>query len=144
MNLYRALCVASIVWLIFMEGCDSGSKVDLDHLTVTLSPSAATIPASGQVTLQATVEGSPEASSLLWFIAELQTDGASGAQCNCAGAMPPAGPCPDGTIQGIVPGSLTVLTLLPAPRVTFHVVAEYSLPFSTFVKDGKTVITVSP
>ena len=144
MNLSRALCVASIVPLIFMAGCGGGSNFDLDNVTVTLSPSAATIPASGQVTLQATVKGSPGAPGLVWFIAELQTDGASGAQCNWAGATPPAGPCPDGTIQGIVSGSLTVTYLPPSTSGTFHVVAEYSLPFSTVVKDGTAVVTVSP
>jgi hypothetical protein len=100
MNSCRAFCVVPLVLLVAMAGCGGGSSFDPNNVTVTVSPPAITIPASGQVTLQATVKGSPAAPALTWSIAELQTNGASGSQCNWSGATPPAGPCPDGTIQG--------------------------------------------
>ena len=89
-----------VVLLIVIAGCGGGSSSDPNNVAVTASLSAVTIPASGQVTLLATVKGSPGAPGLTWRIAELQTNGASGAQCNWQGTAPPAGACPDGTIQG--------------------------------------------
>jgi hypothetical protein len=144
MNLSRALCVESLVLLIVIAGCGGGgSSFDPNNVTVTVSPPAVTIPASGQVTLQATVKGSPAAPALTWSIAELQTNGASGSQCNWSGAMPPAGPCPDGTIQGADASSPTVTYLAPTTSGTFHVVAQANVSL-TLVKDGTAVITVSP
>jgi hypothetical protein len=81
---------------------------------------------------------------VVWLITKLQTNGASGAQCNWLGDTPPVGPCPDGTIQGAGAVSPTVTYLAPTTSGTFHVVAEYSLAFSTIVKDGTAVVTVSP
>jgi hypothetical protein len=144
MNLSRALCVESLVLLIVIAGCGGGgSSFDPNNVTVTVSPPAVTIPASGQVTLQATVKGSPAAPALTWSIAELQTNGASGSQCNWSGATPPAGPCPDGTIQGADASSPTVTYLAPTTSGTFHVVAQANVSL-TLVKDGTAVITVSP
>jgi hypothetical protein len=143
MNWFRALCVESLVLLIVIAGCGGGSSVDPNNVTVTVSPSAVTIPASGQVTLQATVKGSPAAPALNWIIAELQTNGASGAQCNWSGTMPPAGPCPEGTIQGADASSLTVTYLAPNTSGTFHVIAQDNVSL-TLVKDATAVITVSP
>jgi hypothetical protein len=143
-NLSRALCVESVVLLIVIAGCGGGSSFDPNNVTVTVSPSAVTIPASGQVILQATVKGSPGAPELTWRIAELQTNGASGAQCNWQGTTPPAGPCPDGTIQGAdVSTSLTVTYLAPSTSGTFHVIAQ-DIVSLTLVKEGTAVITVSP
>ena len=61
MDLSRALCVGLLVLLIFITACGSGGG-SLDpnfpnNVTVTVSPSAVTIPANGQVTWQATVHG---------------------------------------------------------------------------------------
>jgi hypothetical protein len=142
MNLSRALFVESLVLLIVIAGC-GGSSFDPNNVTVTVSPPAVTIPASGQVTLQATVKGSPAAPALTWSIAELQTNGASGSQCNWSGTTPPAGPCPDGTIQGADASSPTVTYLAPSTSGTFHVIAQATVS-STLVKEGTAVITVSP
>lgn len=145
MNLFRALCVGSLALLMVIAGCGGGSSSSFDpnNVTVTVSPSAVTIPASGQVTLQATIKGSPAAPALNWTIAELQTNGASGAQCNWSGTTPPAGPCPEGTIQGADAGSMTVTYLAPSTSGTFHVIAQDNVSL-TLVKDGTAVITVSP
>jgi hypothetical protein len=59
-NSHRVLCVASLVLLIVIGGCGGGgSGFDPNNVTVTVSPAAVTIPASGTKTLQATVKGSP-------------------------------------------------------------------------------------
>jgi hypothetical protein len=143
MNLFRAHCVESLVLLIVLAGCGGGSSVAPNNVTVTVAPSAVTIPANGQVTLQATVKGSPAAPALNWTIAELQTNGASGAQCNWSGTTTPVGPCPDGTIQGADASSLTVTYFAPSTSGMFHVIAQDSVSL-TLVKDGTAVITVSP
>ena len=143
MNLYRAFYLVSLVLLVAMAGCGGGSSVDPNNVNVTVSPSAVTIPASSQVTLQATVKGSSAAPALSWSIAELQTNGASGSQCNWSGTTPPAGACPDGTIQGADASSLTVTYLAPSTLGTFHVIAQANVSL-TLVKDGTAVITVSP
>jgi hypothetical protein len=143
MNLFRALCVAPLVLLIVIAGCGGGSSFDPNTVTVAVSPAAVTIPESGQVTLLATVTGSPAAPALNWVIAELQTNGASGAQCNWSGTTPPAGPCPEGTIQGADGSSLTVTYLAPNTSGTFHVIAQDTVSL-TVVKEGTAVVTVSP
>jgi hypothetical protein len=143
MNLSLALFVESLVLLIVIAGCGGGTSFDPNNVTVTVSPPAVTIHASGQVTLQATVKGSPAAPALTWSIAELQTNGASGSQCNWSGTTPPAGPCPDGTIQGADASSPTVMYLAPSTSGTFHVVAQANVSL-TLVKDGTAVITVNP
>jgi hypothetical protein len=143
MNLFRALCLESLVLLIVIAGCGGGSSVDPHNVTVSVSPSAVTIPANGQVTLQATVNGSPAAPALTWSIAELQTNGASGAQCNWSGTTPPAGPCPDGTIQGADANSQTVTYLAPSISGTFHVIAQDNVSL-TVIKTATAAITVGP
>ena len=143
MNSYRALCVGSLVLLIVIAGCGGGSGINLNNVTVTVSPAAVTIPANGQVTLQAMVTGSPGSPFAQWTIAELKTNGASGAQCNWLGTTPPAGPCPDGTIQGAdAPPALTVTYHAPSTSGTFHIIADWSTEMIT--KDGTSVITVGP
>ena len=100
MNSYRALYVCVLISVMFSASCGGGANgSNPNNVTVAVSPMSATIPASGEVTLQATVKGSPGAPSAIWFIAELATNGASGAQCNWSGTTQPAGPCPDGTIE---------------------------------------------
>ena len=146
LNSYRAFCVGSVVLLIVIAGC-GGSGFDLNKVTVTVSPAAVTIPLSGQVTLQATVTGSPGGPVVSsWSIAELQINGASGSQCNWLGTYAPAGPCPDGTIQGAdAPPGLTVTYHAPSTSGTFHVTAEWSTGFNPVItKDGTSVITVGP
>ena len=60
MDWYGALCVGAVIWLSVMAGCGGGaSGSNLNNVTVTVSPMSVTIPSSGQVTLQATVKGSP-------------------------------------------------------------------------------------
>ena len=144
MNLFRAFGAKSLVLLIILTGCGGGTGgFDPNKVTVAISPSAVTIQADGQVTLQATVKGSPAAPGVLWTIAELKTNGASGAQCNWSGMTPPTEPCPDGSIRGADAGSLTVTYLAPSAAGTFHVVAQDNVSL-TVVKEGTTVITVGP
>src|SRR6266498_4347315 len=103
MDLYRTLGMGVLISLIVAAGCGGGaSGFNPNDVTVTVSPASITIPASDQTTLQATVHGlcSSCAPSVIWMIAELQTNGASGAQCNWSGNTQPVGPCPDGTIEG--------------------------------------------
>jgi hypothetical protein len=135
----------SIVLLAVFAGCGGGSGFDPNNVTVTVSPAAVTIPPSGQVTLQATVTGVPTPFAG-WTIAELKINGASGAQCNWLGTVTPAGPCPDGTIQGAdAPPALTVTYHAPSTSGTFHVIAEWSTAFNPVItKDGTSVITVGP
>jgi hypothetical protein len=142
MNLPRALFVGSLVLLIVIAGC-GGSSYDPNNVTVTVSPPAVTIPASSQVTLQATVKSGLGAPAVTWSIAELQTNGASGSQCNWSGTTPPVGPCPEGTIQGADANSSTVTYLAPSASGTFHVVA-HAIVSLTLVKDGTAVVTVTP
>jgi hypothetical protein len=147
MDSYRALYVGAFISLALTAGCGGGaSGADPNNVTVAVSPMSVTIPASGQVTLQATVQGSPGAPSATWFIAELAVNGASGSQCNWSGTTRPAGPCPAGTIEGAdaIPG-LTVKYHAPSTAGTFHVTAEWSTLFNpVVVKDGTAVITVGP
>ena len=104
----------------------------------------ASVPVSGQVTLQAKVTGVSGTQALNWTITELQTNGASGAQCNWLGTTPPAGPCPDGTIQGADASPYTPVTYhAPSASGTFHVVAQWSTLFDPIIiKNGTAVITV--
>ena len=147
MNSFRALFfVAPFVLLIVIAGCGGGG-FHANNVTVTVSPAAATVAASGQVTLQATVHSlcSGCVPAVTWTITELQTNGASGSQCNWQGTTPPAGPCPDGTIQGAdAPSALTVTYDAPSTSGTFHVVAEWCdcLANPAIIKDGIAVITV--
>lgn len=143
MNLYQAFCAVPLVLLMAMAGCGGGSSFDPNNVTVTVSPPAVTVPSNGQVTLQASVKGSPAAPALTWSIAELQTNGATGSQCNWSGDTPPAGPCPDGSIQGADAGSSTVTYIAPSTSGTFHIVAQATVSL-TVVKDGQAVITVTP
>jgi hypothetical protein len=147
MNSYRAFCVGSLVLLLVIAGCGGGGFNE-NKVTVSVSPAAATVAASGQVTLQATVRGlcSSCAPLVTWSIVELQTNGASGSQCNWQGTTPPAGACPDGTIQGAdaTPVALTVTYHAPSASGTFHVTAEWCdcLANPPVVKDGTAAITV--
>ena len=144
MKSYRALCIGPLVLLIVIAGCGGGSGFDPNKVVVIVSPATVAIPASGQVTLQASVTSSP-APVVNWFIAELTTNGASGAQCNWVGGTPPAGPCPDGTIQQVTVGnSQTVTYYAPGISGTFHVIAEWTLWGSPVIKEGTSVITVGP
>ena len=149
MDLYRGLGAGALIFLVVAAGCGGGGGgFNPNDVTVTVSPASITIPASDQTTLQATVHGlcSSCASSVLWSIAELQTNGASGAQCNWSGNTQPVGPCPDGTIEGAdASPALTVKYHAPSTSGTFHVTAEWSTLFNpVVVKDGTSVITVGP
>jgi len=60
------------------------------------------------------------------------------------GTTPPAGPCPDGTIQGADASPHTPVTYhAPSASGTFHVVAQWSTTFDPIIiKNGTAVITV--
>jgi hypothetical protein len=151
MNSCRALFfVAPLVLLIVIAGCGGGGGgFDPNKVTVTVSPAAATVAASGQVTLQATVGGCVNPScipSVSWSIAELP---GLGGQCNWSGNTPPpppvGGPCLDGTIKGAdaQPSNLTVTYFAPSTSGTFHVVAVWQTFFNPIiVKQATSVITV--
>lgn len=144
---HRIFCVGSLVLLIFVIASCGGGGRNYNNVTVTVAPAAATVPVNGQVTLQATVTGTGTSSNALtWSIAELQTNGASGAQCTWLDT-PPAGPCPDGTIQQTTAGNFQTVTY-HAPNTSggpFHIIAEWSTAFTPIViKDGTSVITVGP
>ena len=135
------------ILLLFIGGCGGGGGTLSSSVTVTVSPATVTIPTSDQVTLQATVKGTSNDAnpSLNWSIDELKTNGASGAQCNWLDTTPPAGPCPDGTIQGADASSSTVTYHAPSSAGTFHITAEIIVSLSPPVlKDGTSVITVGP
>jgi len=140
------LSSVSFVLLVFIAGCGGGGGMLSSNVTVTVSPATVTIATSDQVTLQATVKGTANDAnpSLTWTIDELKTNGASGSQCNWV-STPPAGPCPDGTIQGADANSSTVTYHAPSSAGTFHVTAETIVSLSPPVlKDGTSVITVGP
>ncbi len=149
MNCRAPLLVESLALLIVITGCGGGySQSDrLNKVTVTVSPAGAvTIPPGGEVTLHAMVTGSSRHSVALFGASpDYQTNGASGARCNWSDTTPPAGPCPDGTIQGedTSPLSVTVTYHAPSTSGTFHVIAEWSTAFTpAVVRDGTSVITV--
>jgi hypothetical protein len=147
MDSYRTLSIGALISLIAIAACGGGANgSNPNNVTVAVSPMSVTIPASGEVTLQATIKGSPGAPSATWFIAELATNGASGSQCNWSGATQPAGACPDGTIEiADASAGLTVKYHAPSTAGTFHVTAEWSTLFNpVVVKDGTAVITVGP
>ncbi|MCU1269076.1 MAG: hypothetical protein JWN74_370 [Acidobacteriaceae bacterium] len=148
---YRIFCIVSLVVLfVVIAGCGGGGhSVNYNNVTVTLSPAVVTVPANGQVTLQATVNGSGSTTgnTLTWSIAEQQTNGASGSQCFWSDT-PPAGPCPDGTIQLVAVPNFQTVTY-HAPNTSggpFHVIAEWFTIVAgvTITKDGTSAITVSP
>jgi hypothetical protein len=146
MNSCRALCVGSLVLLIVIAGCGGGGGFDPNNVSVTVSPAAVTIPASGDVTLQATVKGTGTSNNALtWSIAELKINGGSGAECDWLD-VPPVGPCPDGTIQQAGGHNFQTVTYhAPSTSGTFHVIAEWTtITNPVITKDGTSVITVSP
>lgn len=141
--------VPALMLLIVISGCGgSSSRTHTDDEVVSVAPPTATVNAGGQVTLQATVTGCDSACpapALTWTITELQTNGASGAQCNWQGATPPAGPCPSGTIEGAdTPPFLSVTFHAPNTPGTIHVVASDIHVFTNppVTKTGTAVITV--
>jgi hypothetical protein len=139
MNSFRALCIVSFVLLIVITGCGGG--VDVNNVTVTVSPSAATIPVDGQVTLKASEhhDCSQCGPLLSWGITEN-----NGAPCTWVDT-PPAGPCPAGTIQatGVGFNGPVVTYFAPSTPGTFHVVVSdvVTLTIST---EATSVVTVSP
>ena len=144
------LSAAPLLLLIAISGCGGGGgdQVHTNDEVVSVAPPTATVSAGGQVTLQASVSGcggAPcPAPAFTWAIGELQTNGATGAQCNWQGATPPPGPCPNGTIEGAdTPPFVSVTFHAPSTPGTIHVLAqvfEFSNP--PVVKTGTAVITV--
>ena len=143
----RAIRAVWFAMLIVIVGCGGGSQTNLNNVVVTVAPASASVAAGGQVSLTATVTGLAGATpGLNWSINELQTAGASGAQCNWVGSTPPAGPCPDGTIQITdLPSTLTVTYTAPNSSGTFHVTAQWSTAFNpVIIKTATSTITVTP
>jgi hypothetical protein len=145
-NLRRGVCTGCLALLIVVVSCGTSSQNNLNNVVVSIAPTTATVASSGQVSLTATVTGLAAAPALTWSIAELQINGASGAQCNWLGSTPPAGPCPAGTIQGAdAPSGLTVTYHAPSTSGTFHVTAQWSSLFTpVIVKTATSSITVTP
>lgn len=142
----RLYSAGLLILLVVIPGCGGGGGgFDPNKVTVAISPPAATIPASDQVTLKATVSGlcSTCASAINeWSITEN-----NGTPCTWFDT-PPFGPCPGGTIQATANGLASTLTVTyhaPGTPGTFHVIAEWCICFgSATTKDGTSVITVTP
>jgi hypothetical protein len=146
MNSRRALYTALIGLLIITTGCGGDRGNDLNSVAVSVSPTTGTTTSGGQVTLQATVTGLSGNPALNWTIAELQTNGASGAQCNWLGSTPPSGSCPDGTIQGADAQPATTVTYhVPSGTGTFHINVQWSSVVNPVItKTATSVVTVTP
>jgi hypothetical protein len=143
MNSRRALCIGPLALLIVIAGCGGGGGYNPNNVTVTVSPAAPTVPANGQVTLTATVNGLcstcvPTIQS--WGI---QEDPSNGSTCTF---VPPFGPCPAGTIQENPANLLTVTYFAPSTSGTYHVSATWYIPAffgaGSVTKVGTSVITV--
>ena len=140
-------CRLGVVFLFLMiSGCGGGGGFNPDKVTVSVSPANPTIAASGSVELQASVHGLCSTCSAAineWDVTENNGD----PSCNWFDT-PPTQPCPGGTIQETAGGQLASLTATyhaPGTAGTFHVVAEWCVCFgSSVIKDGTSVITVSP
>jgi hypothetical protein len=140
MNLHRCLFIGTLILLIATNGCGGGSNPN--NVTVSISPSATTVAANGQVTLQATVHGAANAFINDRFITE---DEASTAACTWKDTPPPPGSCLGGTIQETTVGALTVTYYAPDTPGTFHVTAQWFLSANPPVtKNGRSVVTVTP
>jgi hypothetical protein len=138
MNSHRALC--GLVLLIVIAGCGGGGS-NPNNENVSVSPATAMIPVNGQVPLQATVNGlcSGCIPLISWFISDN-----IGNDSSCVWSdTPPAGPCPEGTIQQPADGSLTATYHAPSTAGTFTVGVFDTVTF-TVVKQGTSVITVTP
>jgi hypothetical protein len=144
----RLRCVLGFALLIVFAACGSG-PYNFNHVSVSVSPAAVTIPTNGQVTLQATVSGlcsNCVGSIQYWSIAE---DPNNGVSCYWF-TTPPAGPCPGGTIQpNNNQGSFNTLTVTyyaPSTPGTFHVSAVWCIceGSSQISKTGTSVVTVDP
>src|SRR5713101_2130865 len=106
MNSCRVLRVGPFVLLIAIAGCGGGGGFNPNNVTVTVSPAAATVPANGQATLKATVNGL--CSTCAFHINDWSiTENGSSAFCTWF-TTPPIGPCPAGTIQETAGSLLTV------------------------------------
>jgi len=143
----RLLHVVAFVGLIVSVSCGTSNGFNPNNVTVSVSPTTATIPTGGQVALQATVQGlsSTSISSIsLWSV----TENPSGADCATYVGIVPPGPCPAGTIQIAASDELTVTYFAPSAPGTYHVNAEWE-DFVNFTgppvatKIGTSVITVS-
>jgi hypothetical protein len=138
----RALCVGSLVLLVFITGCGGGGGFDPNKVTVSITPAAPTVAANGQATLQVMVDGmcpTCATSAIIWSVTEN-----SSTDCDWIDT-PPTGPCPAGTIQltGANPGtSLTATYFAPSLPGTYHVVAEAFIALGFPTKTGTSVVTV--
>jgi len=138
----RTNYVGSLVLLIVIAGCGSGSGWNANNVIVNVSPGAATIAEDGQVPLQATVNGlcpgcAPSIS--LWYISE---NGANGICTN----TPPIPQCPAGVIQETGLSNLTATYTAPSTAGTYHVIADWEIPVGqgSITKTGTSVVTVNP
>ncbi|WP_148210101.1 hypothetical protein [Candidatus Korobacter versatilis] len=138
------LSVGLLALLIGLSGCGGSTHSTVNDVTVSVTPASATVAASGQVKLTAVMSGcgsSCPAPAFTWSIVELQTNGASGSQCNWE-TTPPPGPCPDGTLE--VTSDFTTATFhAPSSSGTIHVVAQLTgLGNPPTTKTGTATITI--
>lgn len=140
----RALRVGLLGLLLVTVGCGAG-RFNPNNVTVNISPAAATIPESGQVKLQLTVDGNCAGCVPFynWLVSEN-----SGTNCTWVDT-PPTGPCPGGTLQESTSLSGPAVTYLaPDAPGTFHAIGQalyYSnLGPATTVKQATSVIKVNP
>jgi hypothetical protein len=132
-----------LVPLIVLAGCGGGGY-DANHVSVTVTPAAVTIPTNGQVTLRATVNGLCSMCTPTIYSWSVSAD--DNGNCEWV-TSPPVVPCPDGTIQETEGDTtrLTVTYFAPSTPGTYHIVAGWSPGFGASVtKQGPAVITVSP
>jgi hypothetical protein len=153
MNIFRLFSVVLLAFVVLLGGCGSGQSYNPNNVTVTVSPATATIPASGKIRLQATVNSlcsGCAASIANWGITEdAETGDPSGFTCAWfTDNGPPTRQCPAGTIEETPGGpssSLTVTYHAPPTPGTYHVIAQWSGGFGSGspTKDGTAVITVT-
>jgi len=142
---------AVLALAVVFVGCGSGEGYNPDNVTVTVSPTTATLSANGKIGLQATVNGlcslcAPDIYS--WGVTEDAGPGDSnGSSCDWfTNNGPPIEPCPAGTIEETAgSNSLSVTYHAPATPGTYHVVAGWSPGLGSLpTKNGTSVITTTP
>lgn len=138
----RVLFLGPLACLIVFVGSCGGYNVN--DVTLTISPAAATIPKSSQIALVASVNKFcagclPE---IDWSIAE--NNGVNPCLWQAGQTPPPTGSCPGGTlqVQGFV-NNTSVIYFSPSTAGTYHVTGWQVVSFTSGVK-GTSVITVSP
>src|SRR5271163_4084274 len=148
MSRHLTLYITSLFLLMAFAACGSSSKFNPNNVSVSVSPATANVATSGQLPLQASVQGLGSgipSSVTLWTITENPTT----SDCAVYVGIVISDPCPAGTIQIANSTELTVTYFAPTTAGTYHVVAEWE-DFVNFTgpplatKTGTTVVTVGP